>query len=201
MPLAKLESEWKSEENRNAQAEADIASFATYYYHCDQIGAPQELTDEAGRIVWAASYKVWGQTQQLQHLRTGTDDAAVFPHDQRPLALAAQGEVQSLALVDFGQCHRPGPPQAATQSLARLRRTGQPHPHPHAGWPHPALAFYGSGHLHQINIAHPQLSVQASGQPPVKHQMNQHRQRSPMSSCRARRLLSQLELCRQSHGR
>ena len=100
MPLAKLESEWKSEENRNAQAEAGQSSFATYYYHCDQIGAPQELTDEAGRIVWAASYKVWGQTQQLQYLRTGTDDAAVFTHDQRPLALAAQDEVQSLALVE-----------------------------------------------------------------------------------------------------
>ena len=100
MPLAKLESEWRNEENRNAQAEAGQSSFATYYYHCDQIGAPQELTDEAGRIVWAASYKVWGQTQQLQYLRTGTDDAAVFPHDQRPLALASQGEVQSLALVE-----------------------------------------------------------------------------------------------------
>ncbi|MGG4053014.1 RHS domain-containing protein [Delftia tsuruhatensis] len=37
---------------------------------------PQELTDETGRIVWAASYKVWGQTQQLQYLRTGTNDAA-----------------------------------------------------------------------------------------------------------------------------
>nr|WP_312371561.1 RHS repeat-associated core domain-containing protein [Delftia acidovorans] len=36
----------------------------------------------------------------MQHLRTGTDDAAVFTHDQHPLALAAQGEVQSLALVE-----------------------------------------------------------------------------------------------------
>ncbi|AVT20841.1 hypothetical protein C7Y68_13280, partial [Paracidovorax avenae] len=25
---------------------------AAYYYQCDQIGAPQELTDEQGRIVW-----------------------------------------------------------------------------------------------------------------------------------------------------
>jgi uncharacterized protein RhaS with RHS repeats len=100
VPLTKLKSEWRNEEHRIAQAEADKASFATYYYHCDQIGAPQELTDEAGRIVWAASYKVWGQTQQLQYLRTGTDDAAVFTHDQRPLALAAQGDVQNLALVE-----------------------------------------------------------------------------------------------------
>jgi YD repeat-containing protein len=98
--LAELESEWRNEEHGNAQAEADKASFATYYFHCYQIGAPQELTDEAGRIVWAASYKVWGQTQQLQYLRTGTDDAAVFTHDQRPLALAAQGDVQNLALVE-----------------------------------------------------------------------------------------------------
>ncbi|WP_442778736.1 MULTISPECIES: RHS domain-containing protein [unclassified Delftia] len=43
------------------------------------MGAPQELTDEAGRIVWAASYKVWGQTQQLQYLRTGTDCSGVHP--------------------------------------------------------------------------------------------------------------------------
>ena len=36
----------------------------------------------------------------MQYLRTGTDDAAVFTHNQRPLALAAQGEVQSLALME-----------------------------------------------------------------------------------------------------
>ncbi|MBB1652735.1 RHS domain-containing protein [Delftia sp. UME58] len=101
-PQALLESEWRSEEHCNVQVETEAAqaSFATYYYQCDQIGAPQELTDEAGRIVWAASYKVWGQTRQLQHLRTGTDDAAAFTHDQRPLALVAHGEVQSLALVE-----------------------------------------------------------------------------------------------------
>ncbi|MGQ8876184.1 RHS domain-containing protein [Delftia sp. NA_296.1] len=48
---------------------------------------PQELTDETGRIVWAASYKVWGQAYQLQYLRIGTDDAAVSTHDQCLLAL------------------------------------------------------------------------------------------------------------------
>ena len=35
-----------------------VKSFSVYYYHCDQIGAPQELTDEQGHIVWAAEYKV-----------------------------------------------------------------------------------------------------------------------------------------------
>ncbi|RAR71619.1 YD repeat-containing protein, partial [Paracidovorax anthurii] len=68
VPLAKLESEWKGEKTRDSEpkplhvaetagefATEDVAEqkpkdFTTYYYHCDQIGAPQELTDEAGRI-------------------------------------------------------------------------------------------------------------------------------------------------------
>ncbi|WP_211322526.1 RHS repeat-associated core domain-containing protein, partial [Paracidovorax anthurii] len=118
VPLAKLESEWKGEKTRDSEpkplhvaetagesATEDVAEqkpkdFATYYYHCDQIGAPQELTDEAGRIVWAASYKVWGETRALQVLRTGTDDAAVFTQAERSLALAAQGDIQALSFVE-----------------------------------------------------------------------------------------------------
>ncbi|CAM3431238.1 hypothetical protein ACAN107058_04480 [Paracidovorax anthurii] len=83
VPLAKLESEWKGEKTRDSEpkplhvaetagefATEDVAEqkpkdFTTYYYHCDQIGAPQELTDEAGRIAWAASHKVWEETQVL----------------------------------------------------------------------------------------------------------------------------------------
>ncbi|WCM96123.1 DUF6531 domain-containing protein [Acidovorax sp. GBBC 1281] len=112
VPLAKLESEAKQapvQEVLGHIATKDVANekaedkdFAIYYYQCDQIGAPQELTDEAGRIVWAASYKVWGQAQALQMLRsTGTDgEAAVFTANERPLALAVSGEVQSLNLVE-----------------------------------------------------------------------------------------------------
>ncbi|AVT13386.1 hypothetical protein C8235_11195 [Paracidovorax avenae] len=94
VPLAKLESEWKGKEPARPK------DFATYYYHCDQIGAPQELTDEAGRIVWAASYRVWGETQALQVLRTGTDGVAVFNHAERPITLAAQGDIQALSFVE-----------------------------------------------------------------------------------------------------
>nr|WP_225977134.1 RHS repeat-associated core domain-containing protein [Paracidovorax avenae] len=112
VPLAKMESEWKglASEKEREQARADAASqpeeqarpkdFTAYYYQCDQIGAPQELTDEQGRIVWAASYQVWGQTQALQVMRTGTDDAAVFTRAERPLALAAKGDIQALSFVE-----------------------------------------------------------------------------------------------------
>ncbi|GKS85273.1 hypothetical protein AVMA1855_13995 [Acidovorax sp. SUPP1855] len=114
VPLAKLESEAKQAPAQIplghvatkdvVNEKAEDKDFAIYYYQCDQIGAPQELTDEAGRIVWAASYKVWGQTQALQMLRTGTGtdgEAAVFTANERPLALAASGEVQSLNLVEL----------------------------------------------------------------------------------------------------
>ncbi|AVT06835.1 hypothetical protein C7Y68_15350 [Paracidovorax avenae] len=104
VPLAKLESEWKGEaadkEKEEDKESARPKDFAAYYYQCDQIGAPQELTDEQGRIVWAASYQVWGQTRALQVMRTGTDDAAVFTQAERPLALAAKGDVQALSFVE-----------------------------------------------------------------------------------------------------
>jgi len=36
-----------------------------YYYHCDVIGTPQMLTDDAGEIVWEARYKAWGETVEV----------------------------------------------------------------------------------------------------------------------------------------
>jgi YD repeat-containing protein len=47
---------------------------STYWYQCDQIGAPLELTDEQGQVAWAADYKVWGEAVMRSVLRTGTDD-------------------------------------------------------------------------------------------------------------------------------
>ena len=47
---------------------------STYWYQCDQIGAPLELTDEQGQVAWAADYKVWGEAVMRRVLRTGTDD-------------------------------------------------------------------------------------------------------------------------------
>jgi RHS repeat-associated protein len=47
----------------------------TYWYQCDQVGVPQELTDQEGNIVWAADYKAWGQAS-IRQLATGTDGPA-----------------------------------------------------------------------------------------------------------------------------
>ncbi|WP_367430377.1 RHS domain-containing protein [Snodgrassella alvi] len=35
------------------------------YYHTDVNGAPEELTDEDGHIVWACSYQLWDKSTQL----------------------------------------------------------------------------------------------------------------------------------------
>ncbi len=40
---------------------ATVQGGQTYWYQCDQIGAPLELTDEAGEVAWSAEYKVWGE--------------------------------------------------------------------------------------------------------------------------------------------
>ncbi|OXJ18573.1 RHS repeat-associated core domain-containing protein [Burkholderia sp. HI2500] len=36
-----------------------------FYYHCDQIGTPQLMTDESGDVVWEASYRAWGDAQEV----------------------------------------------------------------------------------------------------------------------------------------
>ena len=57
---------------------ATIQDGRSYWYQCDQIGAPLELTDEEGKIAWAADYKVWGEAKVRTVARTGTDGGPVW---------------------------------------------------------------------------------------------------------------------------
>jgi len=70
---------------------ATLQNDSIYWYQCDQIGTPQELTNEEGKIVWAADYKVWGDATVR---KTGTDDAPVRydTHGRRILPPAANIE-------------------------------------------------------------------------------------------------------------
>ncbi|MFV3340617.1 RHS repeat-associated core domain-containing protein, partial [Pseudomonas sp. NY15349] len=36
-----------------------------YYFHTDQIGTPLELTDSNGKMVWQATYRSWGEIEQI----------------------------------------------------------------------------------------------------------------------------------------
>ncbi|AHN29386.1 Rhs-family protein [Snodgrassella alvi wkB2] len=54
-PLARID--------RNGNQEQHI-----YYFHTDLNGLPEELTDEAGEIVWECSYQLWGKPiQEIAH--------------------------------------------------------------------------------------------------------------------------------------
>nr|WP_081408957.1 RHS domain-containing protein [Acinetobacter gyllenbergii] len=32
-----------------------------WFYHCDHLGTPQEISDSQGQIIWKAQYKVWSE--------------------------------------------------------------------------------------------------------------------------------------------
>ena len=40
-----------------------------HYFHCDQIGVPREMTDEAGNLLWYADYKGWGGILEAHNLK------------------------------------------------------------------------------------------------------------------------------------
>jgi len=63
--------EWKStdryvpEEDPLQKVPQRRGDAAVFYYHCDQIGTPQLLTDDYGDVVWEASYKAWGEAREV----------------------------------------------------------------------------------------------------------------------------------------
>ena len=44
----------------NATAQAPLCE--VYYFHTDQVGLPEELSNAQGQIIWQAQYKTWGAT-------------------------------------------------------------------------------------------------------------------------------------------
>ncbi|PRE28614.1 hypothetical protein C6P79_09670 [Burkholderia multivorans] len=64
---------------------AEVAQLAAIaYYHCDQVGTPQEVTDSAGEIAWSARYRAWGEAKEA------ISDAACKAGIANPLRFAGQ---------------------------------------------------------------------------------------------------------------
>nr|WP_321864034.1 RHS domain-containing protein [Burkholderia cenocepacia] len=62
--------EWKSTdryvpEEDPLQKVPDGGDAALFYYHCDQIGTPQLMTDGDRDVVWEASYMVWREAREV----------------------------------------------------------------------------------------------------------------------------------------
>ncbi|MBR8458671.1 RHS repeat protein [Burkholderia dolosa] len=59
-----------------------------FYYHCDQIGTPQLLTDDDGDVVWEASYEAWGEAREV--IARASKAAEIVPRN--PLRFQGQQE-------------------------------------------------------------------------------------------------------------
>ncbi|WP_252715440.1 RHS repeat-associated core domain-containing protein [Acinetobacter bereziniae] len=52
---------WKTDTQKN-KAELERVAF----YHCDQVGTPQTLSNELGECIWEIKQDTWGTTQQIK---------------------------------------------------------------------------------------------------------------------------------------
>ena len=64
-PVWKPTDRYLPEEDPLQRVPQRTADAHVFYYHCDQIGTPLMMTDEAGELVWEASYKAWGEARQV----------------------------------------------------------------------------------------------------------------------------------------
>ncbi|CAB5723519.1 Cell wall-associated polypeptide CWBP200 [Delftia tsuruhatensis] len=53
-----------------------------YYFHTDQVGMPEELSNSQGQLVWQASYKTWGSTVTEEWEIKGLAGQRLHPLDQ-----------------------------------------------------------------------------------------------------------------------
>ena len=49
---------------RNWTTEDGESRQQTYYFHCDQISIPREMTDKDGNLVWFGDYYGWGKLKR-----------------------------------------------------------------------------------------------------------------------------------------
>ncbi|MFA9950021.1 RHS domain-containing protein [Dentiradicibacter hellwigii] len=49
-----------------------------YYFHTDQVGLPEELTNAQGQRIWQASYKTWGNTVREAWAYAKIDGSPIF---------------------------------------------------------------------------------------------------------------------------
>ena len=60
-------------------AQAKIAE--VYYFHTDQVGLPEELSNSQGQLVWQATYKTWGNTRAEEWKLVEADGGRVHSLD------------------------------------------------------------------------------------------------------------------------
>ena len=86
---------WGTDGNKAQEKICDV-----YYFHTDQVGLPEELSNAQGKLVWRATYKTWGNTVAESWEVVNLDGGRLHELDKgdRP-----QGEAQQQNLRFQGQ--------------------------------------------------------------------------------------------------
>ena len=61
-----------------------------YHYHNDQLGTPNELTNEQGEVVWLADYQAWGNTAKVVWREQLIDQMQVSQDELQPIRFQGQ---------------------------------------------------------------------------------------------------------------
>ncbi|MDN8339624.1 RHS repeat-associated core domain-containing protein, partial [Acinetobacter baumannii] len=54
-----------------------------WFYHCDHLGTPQEMTDHTGSIIWKAEYKAWGECKAEKAKSNFFEDSEIISNNIR----------------------------------------------------------------------------------------------------------------------
>ncbi len=61
-----------------------------YHYHNDQLGTPNELTNDKGEVVWLADYQAWGNTAKVIWREQLIDQIQVSQDELQPIRFQGQ---------------------------------------------------------------------------------------------------------------
>ena len=73
---------WGTGTDGPARQTAQTKIAEVYYFHTDQVGLPEELSNSQGQLVWQATYKTWGNTQAEEWKRVDLDGGRIHPLDE-----------------------------------------------------------------------------------------------------------------------
>ncbi|RZH14378.1 RHS repeat-associated core domain-containing protein [Acinetobacter pittii] len=54
-----------------------------WFYHCDHLGTPQEMSNQTGAIIWKAQYKAWGECKVEQGKSDFFDNSEIISNNIR----------------------------------------------------------------------------------------------------------------------
>ena len=61
-----------------------------YYYHCNHLGTPQELSDEKGDIIWLSYDRAWGGSFDTLYKQQFVDNFAISENELQPFKFQGQ---------------------------------------------------------------------------------------------------------------